>query len=72
MVLGLLGRENYGRTLGAVAAPTLAAKALSPMAFALLIDGAGAPVALGVMAACGLAAFAAVVALGAMLRRAGA
>lgn len=71
LALGLLGRENYGRTLGAIAAPTLAAKALAPLAFALLIDSAGAGVALSVMAAFALAAFAAVVALGVMLRRAG-
>jgi hypothetical protein len=71
IVLGLLGRANYGRTLGAIAMPTLAAKSLSPMAFAVLIDGAGAGVALAVMALCGLLAFAGMVALGLMLHRNG-
>ncbi|MFY8041066.1 MAG: MFS transporter [Bosea sp. (in: a-proteobacteria)] len=71
IVLGLLGRANYGRTLGAIAMPTLAAKSLSPMAFAVLIDGAGAGVALAVMALCGLLAFAGMVALGLMLHRSG-
>jgi hypothetical protein len=72
IVLGLLGRANYGRTLGAIAMPTLAAKSISPMAFAVLIDGAGAGVALSVMALCGLLAFAAMAALGLMLHRSGA
>jgi hypothetical protein len=71
IVLGLLGRANYGRTLGAIAMPTLAAKSLSPMAFAVLIDGPGAGVALAVMALCGLLAFAGMVALGLMLHRNG-
>lgn len=71
IALGVLGRENYGRTLGAIAAPTLAAKSLSPMAFAVLIDWMGAGVALGVMAACGLVAFGGMVVLGVMLARAG-
>lgn len=69
LVLGLLGRENYGRTLGAIAAPTLAAKSVSPLAFAVLIDWMGAGFALGVMAACGVVAFGGMVALGIMLRR---
>ncbi|MGL4439742.1 MAG: MFS transporter [Bosea sp. (in: a-proteobacteria)] len=71
IVLGVLGRENYGRTLGAIAAPTLAAKSVSPMAFAVLIDWMGAGFALGVMAACGVVAFGGMVALGIMLARAG-
>ena len=71
IVLGLLGRANYGRTLGAIAMPTLVAKSLSPMAFAVLIDGPGAGVALAVMALCGLLAFAGMVALGLMLHRNG-
>ncbi len=70
ITLGLLGRENYGRTLGAIAAPTLAAKSLSPMAFAVIIDKAGAGTALSVMAACGFVAFAGMVALGLLVRRA--
>jgi hypothetical protein len=70
IVLGVLGRENYGRTLGAIAAPTLAAKSLSPMAFAVLIDWMGAGFALAVMAVCGVIAFGGMVALGAMLARA--
>ncbi len=70
IVLGLLGRDNYGRTLGAIAAPTLAAKSIAPLAFAMMIDGAGAGVALLVMAACGMIAFCAMLALGLMLRRA--
>ncbi len=69
ITLGLLGRENYGRTLGAIAAPTLAAKSLSPMAFAVIIDKAGAGVALSVMAVCGLVAFAGMVALGLLVRK---
>lgn len=72
LVLGLLGRENYGRTLGAIAAPTLAAKSVSPLAFAVLIDWMGAGFALGVMAACGVVAFSGMVALGVMLHRAAA
>jgi hypothetical protein len=69
IVLGLLGRENYGRTLGAIAMPTLAAKSLAPMAFAVLIDLAGAGVALGVMAACGLVALGGMIALGLLVSR---
>lgn len=72
LVLGLLGRENYGRTLGAIAAPTLAAKSMSPLAFAVLIDWMGAGFALGVMAACGMVAFGGMLALGVMLKRAAA
>lgn len=71
IVLGLLGRENYGRTLGAIAMPTLAAKSLAPMAFAVLIDLAGAGVALGVMAACGLVALGGMIALGLLVGRQG-
>jgi Major Facilitator Superfamily len=71
ITLGLLGRENYGRTLGAIAAPTLAAKSMAPMAFALIIDSAGTGAALGVMAACGLGAFAAMIWLGVITRSAG-
>jgi MFS family permease len=71
LVLGLLGRENYGRTLGAIAMPTLAAKSMSPMAFALLIDWMGAGFALGVMAASAVIAFSGMVVLGVMLHRAG-
>jgi hypothetical protein len=41
------------------------------MAFAVLIDGPGAGVALAVMALCGLLAFAGMVALGLMLHRNG-
>ena len=72
ITLGLLGRENYGRTLGTIAAPILAAKSLAPMAFAVIIDKAGAGVALSVMAACGLVAFAGMVALGLLVRKAAA
>jgi MFS family permease len=71
IVLGLLGRENYGRTLGAIAMPTLVAKSISPMAFAVLIDWMGASFALAVMAACGVVAFSGMVVLGLMLHRAG-
>jgi MFS family permease len=70
IVLGVLGRENYGRTLGAIAAPTLGAKALAPTAFALLIEQAGAQAALVVMALCGLVAVGAMAALGLLLRNA--
>jgi hypothetical protein len=71
MVLGLLGRENYGRTLGAIAAPTLVAKAATPTAFALLIDSFGAQAALWTMFGLSLASLAAVGWLGALVRRSG-
>ena len=69
ITLGLLGRENYGRTLGAIAMPTLASKALAPMAFAFLIDWGGAGVTLAVMAAFGIMALGGMVALGLLVGR---
>jgi MFS family permease len=72
MALGLFGREGYGRTLGVIAAPILATKAVSPLLFAWLIDVGGPSLALIVMFVCGLVATVAVFALGAFARKAGA
>lgn len=72
MALGLFGREGYGRTLGVIAAPILATKAVAPLLFAWLIDTGGPSLALMVMFGCGLAATAAVFALGVFARKAGA
>jgi hypothetical protein len=69
LVLGLLGRENYGRTLGLVAAPTLFAKAAAPTLFALLIDGFGPLAALWLMGALAALALGGVFILGVMVRR---
>lgn len=69
MVLGLLGRDNYGRTLGAIAAPTLAMKAAAPAAFALVIEHFGAKAALAMMLGCGLVSLAGVVALAGLARK---
>lgn len=69
MVLGLLGRDNYGRTLGAIAAPTLAMKAAAPAAFALVIEHFGAKAALAMMLGCGLVSLAGVVALASLARK---
>lgn len=67
LTLGLLGRNDYGRTLGAIAAPTLATKAAAPTFYALLIDGFGANAALWFMLGCGVASLAGVVALSMLL-----
>lgn len=71
MTLGLLGRENYGRTLGLIAGPSLAAKAAAPIFYAMLIDAFGAGAALWFMLGCGLASLAAVAALSLLLRQVG-
>ncbi len=70
LVLGLLGRDGYGRTLGLVAAPTLFAKSAAPTLFALLIDGFGARAALWLMLALALMALGGVAWLGSLARRA--
>jgi hypothetical protein len=72
MALNLFGREGYGRTLGVIAAPVVLTKASAPLLFAWLIDIGGPSLALIVMFGCGIAATAALIALGAFAKKAGA
>jgi MFS family permease len=69
--LTLLGRENYGRTLGLISAPALAAKASAPLVFALLADRIGIALTLKLMGLCAIAALCAMVVLALAAKRAG-
>ena len=63
----LFGPEGYGRMLGMIAAPSLATKAIAPMAFAWMLSGIG--VMPTIMVSTGLAMVAAGAMLALALRR---
>jgi len=56
--LALFGHAGFGATLGRIAAPGLISAALAPLAFAWVLERAGARAGLGLLAAIGLAGLA--------------
>jgi len=56
--LALFGHAGFGTTLGRIAAPGLISAALAPLAFAWVLERAGAHAGLGLLAAIGLAGLA--------------
>jgi Major Facilitator Superfamily len=67
--LTLLGREGYGKTLGKIAGPTLAAKSSAPLLFAVCAAAFGTTTTLSIMAGLSVVSFSAMLWLALALRR---